>query len=80
MQHILNIYVSKKFQWYKELFNPMSFDPWNIFLKIRDSQSGIPFGSVWVHSLTLSRMQMWLPNSTINPHLFMPLLWSRAKG
>ncbi len=53
MQHILDIYVSKKFQWYEELFNPMSFDPWNTFLKIWDSQSGIPFGSVWVHFLTL---------------------------
>jgi hypothetical protein len=24
---ILDIYVSIAFQWYKELFNPMSFDP-----------------------------------------------------
>jgi hypothetical protein len=30
----LNIYVSRAFQWYKELFNPMNFDPCNRFLKI----------------------------------------------
>jgi hypothetical protein len=24
---MLNIYVSRAFQWYKEIFNPMSFDP-----------------------------------------------------
>jgi hypothetical protein len=57
---ILDIYVSRDFQWYKELFNSMSFDPlqsisensevhWN-----SNSQSGSPLGSVWVHSLTLS--------------------------
>jgi hypothetical protein len=57
---ILNICIPRSFQWYKELFNPMSFD----FLKLlfenlkthwdSNSQSGSPFGSVWVHSLTLS--------------------------
>jgi hypothetical protein len=31
---ILDIYVSRYFQWYKELFNPMSFDPWNFLLKV----------------------------------------------
>jgi hypothetical protein len=24
---ILDIYVSKKFQWYKDVLNPMNFDP-----------------------------------------------------
>jgi len=24
---ILNIYISRGFQWYKKLFNPMNFDP-----------------------------------------------------
>jgi hypothetical protein len=52
---ILDIYISKKIQWYMELFNPKSFDPCNCFLKLWDSnsQSGSPFGRVWVHSLTL---------------------------
>jgi hypothetical protein len=31
---ILNIYVPRAFQWYKELHNPMGFDPCNHFLKI----------------------------------------------
>jgi hypothetical protein len=34
---ILNIYVAIAFQWYKELFNPMGFDPWNWLLKIWES-------------------------------------------
>jgi hypothetical protein len=32
----LNIYIPKYFQWYKELFNPMSFDPYKRPLKIRE--------------------------------------------
>jgi hypothetical protein len=31
---ILDIYVSRTFQWYKEIFNPMSFSPFNYPLKI----------------------------------------------
>jgi hypothetical protein len=34
---ILDIYVSITFQWYKKLFNPMSFDPYNCLLKIQES-------------------------------------------
>jgi len=34
---ILNIYVPKDFQCYKELFNPMSFDPYNHLIKIQKS-------------------------------------------
>jgi hypothetical protein len=34
---ILDIYILKDFQWYKELFNLMGFDPWNCSLKVRDS-------------------------------------------
>jgi len=34
---ILGIYVLGSFQWYKELFNPMGFDPWNCSLKIQES-------------------------------------------
>jgi hypothetical protein len=50
-ESILNIYVSRTFQWYKELFNPMCFDPWNTSLKIQDS-IGIPTPKVdsGVHS------------------------------
>jgi hypothetical protein len=35
---ILHIYVLRDFQWYNELFNLMSFDPYNRLLKIWDSQ------------------------------------------
>jgi hypothetical protein len=31
---ILDIYVSRNFEWYKELLNPLSFDPCNHSLKI----------------------------------------------
>jgi hypothetical protein len=31
---VLNIYVSRALQWYKEFFHPMSFDPFNCLLKI----------------------------------------------
>jgi hypothetical protein len=31
---ILDIYVPRAFQWYKEIFNPLDFDPWNHSLKI----------------------------------------------
>ncbi len=34
---ILEIYVSKKFQWYKERHKPLSFDPWNCFLNFQES-------------------------------------------
>jgi len=34
---ILDIYVSRTLQWYKELFNPISFDPYNCPLKIQES-------------------------------------------
>ncbi len=34
---ILNIYVSRDFQCYKELFNSMNIDPCNYLLKIRES-------------------------------------------
>jgi hypothetical protein len=38
---ILDIYVPRAFQWYKKRFNPMGFDPYNCFLKIRKS-TGTP--------------------------------------
>jgi hypothetical protein len=34
---ILDINVSRAFQWYKELFNIMNFDPYNYLLKIWES-------------------------------------------
>ncbi len=34
---ILDIYIPRAFQWYKELLNPLNFDPYNHSLKIRKS-------------------------------------------
>jgi hypothetical protein len=34
---ILNIYVPRAFQWYKECHEPLSLDPWNFSLRFRDS-------------------------------------------
>jgi len=45
---ILDIYVSKAFQWYKKLFNLMNFDLWNYFLKIWKSIR-IPIPKVGAH-------------------------------
>ncbi len=56
---ILDIYVSRSFHWYKELFKPLSFNPCNCPLKIRESTEAptpkveLPWG-VRVHSLTPS--------------------------
>ncbi len=45
---ILDIYFARTFQWYKELFNPMSFDHDNRPLKIQKS-TGTPTPKVGVH-------------------------------
>ncbi len=45
---ILDIYVPKDFQWYKEVFNPMGFDLFNCFLKIQKS-IGTPTPKMGVH-------------------------------
>jgi hypothetical protein len=45
---ILNIYIPRAFQWYMELFNPMSFDPCNCPLKNRKS-IGTPTSKVGAH-------------------------------
>jgi hypothetical protein len=56
---ILDIYVPRNFQWYKELLNPMCFDLFNCSLKIRKSmrtlilKMGVHLG-VWMFILTLS--------------------------
>ncbi len=70
---ILDIYASSAFQWYKERYEPLKFDPCNHSLKFWEStgtpspEVGVALG-VWVftpsHSLTLSYTPgsvMWLP-------------------
>jgi hypothetical protein len=79
---ILDIYLSIAFQWYKEILNPLCFNPNNCPLKIWEStgtlnsQSGSSLGSVKVHSLTLS----FTPGLPLGPQPCKPLLWSQAQG
>jgi hypothetical protein len=44
---ILDIYVSRAFQWYKESHMPLNFDPWNHSLKFQESIE-TPFPKVGV--------------------------------
>jgi len=78
---ILDIYVPRAFQWYKELHKPLSFDPSNRSLKFRKS-TGIPFPKVRValgvwgftpsHFLTLSRVCDVTPRLPLGLHLYNP--------
>jgi len=61
---IVDIYVLRDFQWYKELLNPMSFDPYNHSLKIWKSiETPIPrvgahlgvWRFIFSHSTTLPK-------------------------
>jgi hypothetical protein len=85
VEPILNIYISKAFQWYKELFHPMSFDAWNCFLKIQDSvrtptpKVGVHLGVCGLipsHSLTLweCKYDYWI---TFLAHTFPCLYFDR---
>jgi hypothetical protein len=47
-EFILDIQVSRAFQQYKEIFNLISFDPFNRFLKIRESIE-TPTLKMWAH-------------------------------
>jgi len=75
---ILDIYIPRTFQWYKELFNPMSFDPCNCFMKIWKSiETIIPkweptwdYVGSFLHTLLHSREhKMWFPSFTLASHL-----------
>ncbi len=80
---ILDIQVSITFQWYKELFNAMGFDPCNCSLKIREStrtptpKMGTHLG-MWVFILTLSHIP-GLP-SWLAPLQALALVASRKLG
>ncbi len=76
---ISDIYITKAFQWYKELFNSMSFDPCNCSLKIQES-IGTPTPKVgahlevwrfiFSHSLTLSGVRNMIPGLSLLTHTF----------
>jgi len=79
---ILDIKVSIAFQWYKEFLEPLSFDPYNRSLNIRES----------IETLTPkveAPLGMWgfipshfpsLPSFPLGPQPCKPLPWLRAQG
>jgi hypothetical protein len=80
---ILDIYVSIAFQWNKEIFKPMGFDPCNRPLKIWESIGTPTF--IWEcegsfpHTLLHSREhEMWPLGFLLGPQPCKPLPWLRA--
>jgi hypothetical protein len=86
---ILDIYVPRAFQWYKEHLNPMRFDPCNRSLKIWKS-IGIPIPKVGVHlgvwGFIPSHSLAFLGSRNVTPRLTFDLQpckslpWSRAQA
>jgi hypothetical protein len=79
---ILDNWVPRYFQWYKELLKPLSFDPCNRPLKIRESTRtltpnvGVPlgvWGSIPSHPLTLSGACGMTPGLLSWPTTLQPL-------
>jgi hypothetical protein len=74
---ISDIYVPRAFQWYKKRYKPLSFDPWNCFMKFRESTEtpspkvGVALG-VWgftpSHFLTLSGVCDVTHRLSLGPH------------
>ncbi len=86
---ILDIYVPRYFQLYKEIINPMSFDPWNHPLKIWESigistpKVGTRLGvwgfipSTFLHSW---KHEMWLSGSLLACTFASPCLGCEPKA
>ncbi len=78
---ILDIYVLRAFQWYKERHNSLSFDPWNCSLKFQESTGtrspkvGVALG-VWrftpSHFPTLPGIFDVTPGLSLGPHPYNP--------
>ncbi len=91
-QPTLDIYVPWAFQWYKELPNPMGFDPCNHSLKIGESietptskweltwKCECSFSHTLLHSQPLESMKCDSHASLMARTLTSPLLWSWAQG
>jgi len=87
MQAILDIYIPRAFQWYKELFNLMNFDLYNRPLKIWESigtltpKLGVHLG-VWgfipSHSLALPKAWNLTPRLHFWPALSQALALVRS--
>jgi hypothetical protein len=82
MRAHLDIYASKAFQWDKELFNLMSFDPCNCPMKIQES-IGTPTPKVGTHLGVWGFIPSHAPTLlgfTLGLHFCKPLCWSQAQG
>jgi hypothetical protein len=86
---ILDIYIPRAFQLYKECLNPMSFDPCNRSLKIQEStrtltpKTGVPLGvqSSIPHTLLHSQEhEMWLLGFVLARILASPCLGHEPKA
>jgi hypothetical protein len=87
---ILDIYVLITFQWYENLFEPLSFDPYNHSLNIWESTKtptpnmGVHLGVWRFFPLTLfctpGGMRMRLLSLVLARTLTSPLPWSWAQG
>jgi hypothetical protein len=86
---ILDIYVLRSFQWYKKIFNPMSLDPCNCLLKIRESIGTLTpkvethlgmWGFIPSHSFAFPGAWNVTLGFTSGSHLCKVLPWSRAQG
>jgi hypothetical protein len=84
----LDIYVPRAFHWYKKIFKPLSFDPYNCPPKIQES-IGTPtskwnslgvWGFIPSHLLTLPGVCCVTPGFLLSPQLCKPLPWSQAQG
>ncbi len=81
--------IPRAFQWYKELFHPMVFDPYNCSMKIQES-IGTPTPKVRAHlgvlrfipshSPTFLRAWDVTPELLLSLHLCKPLPWLRAQS
>jgi hypothetical protein len=74
---ILDIYVPRAFQWYKERHEPLRFDPSNLFLKFWESigtpspKVGVALGVWWLtpsHSPSLPGVFDVTPRLHLGPH------------
>jgi hypothetical protein len=72
---ILDIYVLKAFQWYKENYKPLSFDSSNCSLKFWECEGSLLH--TFLHSW---EYVMWLPSFLLARTLATPLPWSRAQS
>jgi hypothetical protein len=84
----LDIYIPRAFQGYNEIFNPMSFDPYNHPLKIRESietptpKMGVHLGMRgFLHILLHSHEhEMWLSGSLLARTFASPCLGHEPKA